>query len=131
MRKLTMTALMTAMLASVTATSAFAAQEGQAQQQQQQAAAPQQAQPIEVNDEQLEQFADAQASVNEIRVDAMTKLKNSEDPKEAQEIQQQANQEMVDAVQDTGLSVEDYNLIARAVQNDTSLQSRLQQMSEG
>ncbi|QXO19193.1 MULTISPECIES: DUF4168 domain-containing protein [Vibrio] len=131
MRKLTMTALMTAMLASVTATSAFAAQEGQAQQQQQQAAAPQQAQPIEVNDEQLEQFAEAQASVNEIRVDAMTKLKNSEDPKEAQEIQQQANQEMVDAVQDTGLSVEDYNLIARAVQNDTSLQSRLQQMSEG
>ncbi|WGY46466.1 DUF4168 domain-containing protein [Vibrio sp. ABG19] len=131
MRKLTMTALMTAMLASVTATSAFAAQEGQTQQQQQQAAAPQQAQPIEVNDEQLEQFAEAQASVNEIRVDAMTKLKNSEDPKEAQEIQQQANQEMVDAVQDTGLSVEDYNLIARAVQNDTSLQSRLQQMSEG
>lgn len=128
MRKLTMTALMTAMLASVPVTSALAAQEGQSQQQ---AAAPQQAQPIEVSDEQLELFAEAQSTVNEIRVDAMTKLKKSEDPKQAQDIQQQANQDMVNAVQDTGLSVEDYNMIARSVQNDKDLQSRLEQMSQG
>ena len=124
MRKLTITALMSAMLATAPVASVFAAQQPQ------QAAAPQ-AQQIEVTDSQLKQFAGAQESVNEIRVDAMAKLEKVEDQNQAQEIQQQANQDMVNAVQNSGLSVEDYNLIARAVQSDTNLQSRLKQMGNG
>lgn len=126
MRKLTITALMSAMLATVPAASVLAAQP----QQQAQAAAPQ-AQSVNVTDKQLQQFAGAQETVNEIRVDAMAKLEKVEDQNQAQEIQQQANQDMVNAVQDSGLSVEDYNLIARAVQSDTNLQSRLKEMSNG
>ncbi|MCH1923624.1 DUF4168 domain-containing protein [Shewanella sp. C32] len=126
MRKLTITALMSAMLATVPVASVLAAQQQQAP-----AAATQQAQPVNVSDEQLEQFAGAQETVNEIRVDAMAKLEKVEDQNEAQEIQQQANEDMVSAVKDSGLSVEDYNLIARAVQSDTKLAARLKEMGNG
>lgn len=124
MRKLTATALMTVLLASVPAASALAAQ---AQQQPQ--AAPQQAQAVDVSDKQLQQFADAQEAVNNIREDAVAKLEQIKDKNEAQQLQQQANQDMISAVKNSGLSVQNYNVIARAVHTNTKLQARLKQLS--
>ena len=48
---------------------------------------------------------------------------------EIQGIQQDSNQRMVSAVQDAGLDVERFNQIAQAVQSDSSLMERLQEVS--
>lgn len=48
---------------------------------------------------------------------------------ELQQIQQQSNQRMVEAVQDEGLDVQRFNEIARAVQQDQNLMQRLREIS--
>ncbi|WP_417362128.1 DUF4168 domain-containing protein [Gallaecimonas pentaromativorans] len=116
MRKLTLTAMLTASLAALPVASVMAAQ---------QTPAPKAQQQVNVSDAKLEQFVTAQKSITSIRDSAMEKLNKSENPDQAQQIQQQANQDMVEAVKDAGLSVEDYNLIARAVQTDPNMRSRV------
>ncbi|WP_192954794.1 DUF4168 domain-containing protein [Gallaecimonas mangrovi] len=121
MRKLAITALITATIAAAPVASVMAAPQAPAGAQEQQ-------QPIKVSDSQLKEFADAQKQLTGIRDDAMAKLNKSKDPKEAQKIQMQANQDMVSAVKKSGLSVKDYNSIARAMQNQPDLRARLKKM---
>ncbi|MFP4207479.1 MAG: DUF4168 domain-containing protein [Wenzhouxiangella sp.] len=83
---------------------------------------------IDVSDQQLEQFADAQVSIIEIQQDFSGRLQGVEDPERAQELQAQANDEMTTAVADAGLDVESFNAIAMAIQNDPELQQRLTEM---
>jgi GTP1/Obg family GTP-binding protein len=83
---------------------------------------------IDVSDQQLEQFADAQVSIIEIQQDFSERLQGVEDPERAQELQTQANEEMTSAVDEAGLDVESFNAIAMAIQNDPDLQQRLTQM---
>lgn len=83
---------------------------------------------IDVSDQQLEQFADAQVSIIEIQQDFSARLQGVEDPERAQELQVQANEEMTSAVDEAGLDVESFNAIAMAIQNDPELQQRLTEM---
>ena len=83
---------------------------------------------IDVSDQQLEQFADAQVSIIEIQQDFSERLQGVEDPERAQELQVQANEEMTSAVDEAGLDVESFNTIAMAIQNDPELQQRLTEM---
>ncbi|MGM0679822.1 MAG: DUF4168 domain-containing protein, partial [Pseudomonadota bacterium] len=53
------------------------------------------------------------------------KLENTEDPEKAQKMQQEAQKEMQNAVADAGLSVEEYNQIFAAVQQDPELQKEV------
>ena len=95
---------------------------------QQQQAPQQAAADIEVSDNQLQSFADAQGSLSEIQQDYSGQMENVEDPKKANELRQQANAEMIEAVKDSGLTVEAFNQIAQAVQNNPELQQRLAQI---
>lgn len=83
---------------------------------------------IDVSDQQLEQFAEAQTSIIEIQQDFSERLQGVEDPERAQELQVQANEEMTSAVDAAGLDVESFNAIAMAIQNDPELQQRLTEM---
>lgn len=100
------------------------AQQGQPPQQQGQAAA-------DVDDESLSKFKDAFGDVNSVRESFEGKLEDVEDPEKAQKIQQQAQQEMQGAVEDAGLSVEEYNQIFAAVQQDPALQEEVLGGSQG
>ncbi|WP_051287796.1 DUF4168 domain-containing protein [Photobacterium halotolerans] len=123
MRKITLVALFTAIGLTVSATPAIAA-EGQTQAQAQTSA--QKTQPnLNVTDKELVDFANAYESVNAIRQEAITRLNGDINQETAQMIQQQASEQMVKAVEDAGLSVENYNQIANALQNDVKLRERM------
>lgn len=113
--KLMTTALFTALLAFSTA--------GITQQQQQAAPAD-----VEVSESDLKQFAEARTAITEIQQDYSQRLQNADDPEKANALQQEANAEMISAVEDTGLDVESFNTIAMAIQNDPELQQQLQQI---
>lgn len=85
---------------------------------------------IDVSDQQLEQFVEAQVAIIEIQQDFSGRLQEVEDPERAHELQVQANEEMTTAVAEAGLDVESFNSIAMAIQNDPELQQRLTAMLE-
>ncbi len=119
-------ALMTlfSVLAAGTSSMAMAADSQPAAQSQQQA------QHAPISDDMLGQFFDAQQSVQTISQRAIKKLGQTKDKDAAENIRQKANEEMVNAVKDTGLSVKDFNGIARALQSDEKLRKRLSSIQQ-
>ncbi|MDZ7804639.1 DUF4168 domain-containing protein [Thiohalophilus sp.] len=117
------TALLVALFGMSLSLGAYAQDYGQggAQQQQQQGSQA----PANVDDASLNKFKDAFAEVNSIRESFAGKLENVEDPQKAQKLQQQAQQDMVSAVEDAGLSVQEYNQIFAAVQQNPELQKKV------
>ena len=85
-------------------------------------------QQVEVSDAMLEQYVEVAAKVTEIRNDFQQQMAGVETSEEAQSLQEEASAEMVEAVQSSGMSVEDYNQIAYALQSDPALQERLQDL---
>ncbi|MCC5863775.1 MAG: DUF4168 domain-containing protein [Wenzhouxiangella sp.] len=83
---------------------------------------------VEVSDQQLQQFAEAQIQISEIQRDFSARLQDVDDAERAHELQVQANEEMTEAVEDAGLDVQSFNEIAMAIQNDPELQQRLTAM---
>lgn len=79
----------------------------------------------DVSDKQLESFADSLGEIMEIRQDFTAKLEKTGDPAEAQQLQQEANEKMMNTVQDNDLSIEEYNAINQAVQNDPKLRDKV------
>lgn len=82
----------------------------------------------DVTDTELTQFANAMQAVNEIRNQYSQRIETSEDQNEAQQLQQEAGERMTMAVQDAGMSVDEYNEIAVALQSDPQLMQRLEQL---
>ncbi|MDZ7790022.1 MAG: DUF4168 domain-containing protein [Xanthomonadales bacterium] len=99
-----------------------------AQEEQSQGQAMQQQETIDVSDQQLEQFADAQMEIASIQQDFSSRLQNVEEPEKARDLQREANEEMTAAVEEAGLDVESFNQIAMAIQNDPELQQKLTEM---
>ncbi|MGX5915671.1 DUF4168 domain-containing protein [Aliidiomarina sp. Khilg15.8] len=110
---------------------ALAQQDQQQQQQQQQQRAQQQMEQMAnepVTDEQLEQFAAALDDIESINDDFVAQLEQAETQEEAQELQIAAQSEMVEAVEDSGLTVEEYNAIAYRMQNDPEIQEKIEDL---
>lgn len=80
------------------------------------------------SDEQLQQFADASQDIAQISQDYTEQLQNASDEGEQQKIRQQANDEMVQAVKGSGMTVEQFNSIGQAIQQDPQLMQRVQGM---
>jgi predicted transcriptional regulator len=80
-----------------------------------------QAAQVEVSDDEIVTFAKAQIQVSSIRQKYQEKLPNVTDQVEQQNMIQEMNEELVSAVQNVGLSVERYNTIFNALQNDPAL----------
>ncbi|MEX0618638.1 MAG: DUF4168 domain-containing protein [Pseudohongiellaceae bacterium] len=112
-------------LALVVSSGANAQQQGQPQGQ----PPPAQQQPqVELDEQTLSQFANALGSVTEIQVEYSESIGATQDPEEAQELQQEAQTKMVEAVEEAGLDVQTYNMIAQQMSADPELQQRIQEM---
>lgn len=84
----------------------------------------------EVSDRKLNQFIVAFAAVRRISDKFASRLNNVDDPSKAHEMQQKAQSAMVDAVEDTGLSVSDYNRIADRMDSDPELRRKVLENAE-
>lgn len=83
-------------------------------------------QATDIADGDVEKFAEAQGKVQGIKGRYQRQVQaNVKEPEKAMAIQQQAQQEMVQAVKDTGLDVRKYNQIAQLAQYDPELRQRI------
>ena len=80
---------------------------------------------IEVSDAQLDKVAMAYLEITEIREGFQESLAGVSDPEKAQQMQEQAGQEMVQAVENNGLDVQTYNQVMEAAQVDEQLREQL------
>ncbi len=82
------------------------------------------------DDETLEQFADAYVEVGEIHREYSERLQGAEATEDAQELQQEANDEMVEAIQASGLEVQEYSAVAAALERDPEMREEVVGMIE-
>lgn len=85
-------------------------------------------QSTDFSDEKIESFVDARERVVEISRKWEERLNNTESQEELNSLQQEAQQEMVEAVRDEGISVNDYNMIVDATQTDPALRERVNEL---
>lgn len=86
---------------------------------------PQATQPAAPTEEDLQSYAAAALEVQSLLEEWQPQIEAAESPEQANEIGQQAQAEMVMAVEAEGLSVEEYNRITQLAQTDPELQSRI------
>lgn len=103
------------------------AQQNQAPQQQ--AVTPQQS-TVALTDANLLKFSVAMDDIQQVGTKYEAKFQNAETPEQAQQIQQQAQSEMVNAVEAAGLTAEEYNAIAQQAQQDEALRKKILAMSK-
>jgi len=75
----------------------------------------------EITGDILEPFAGAFKEVSQIHTTYEQRIIQSNDPTQADVLQQEANQKMKQAVVDHGMTIEDYNTIFQNIQNDPDL----------
>jgi hypothetical protein len=75
----------------------------------------------------VDTFVGAFVAVQEIREDFTERLESASDQAEAQALQQEAQEKMMQAVEASGMSVQEYNEVALALQNDPELLQRVQE----
>lgn len=92
------------------------------------AVSPAMAEDTAVDNAQLEQFVTALTDVRDLGNEYSEQIASAQDQQEAQELQQEAQVEMVAVVEDTGLTVEEYNQIAQQLSQDPELMERVQAM---
>ena len=85
----------------------------------------QQQQPANFSEEDLQKFAGAKTTVDEIRDKYSNALEGVDDPSKARELQNKYTQKMIDAIEGEDLSVEKYNKITRAIQDSPELQRKV------
>jgi Domain of unknown function (DUF4168) len=64
-------------------------------------------------------------------IQAKTKKLQATDPATVQEVEQRSSVQMLEAIRRNGLSVEEYALISKAIQEDPKLFERLQKIQRG
>lgn len=77
------------------------------------------------SEEELRTFASAALEVREIGAEWQPKITEAESEEHAAEIQTQARDEMVEAVEQKGLSVDRYNEITQAVRSNPELAEKV------
>jgi len=82
----------------------------------------------QVTDAMLEDFATAASDVESIQREFSAKSQATQDAGKAKALQAEAQGEMVDAVESSGLSVAQFNTIRQALQQDRELAQRFQAM---
>ncbi|MFO7603793.1 MAG: DUF4168 domain-containing protein [Gammaproteobacteria bacterium] len=78
----------------------------------------------------LQMFAMASVELDDIQKDYTSQLQGVQDQEKAMELQKQANERMVKAVQETGLGVSTYNAIAQELTKDAQLRDKVEKLIE-
>tara|TARA_B100000678_G_C17847360_1_gene357762 strand:+ start:144 stop:530 length:387 start_codon:yes stop_codon:yes gene_type:complete len=86
-------------------------------------------QPTDFSDEELQQFVNLQDSIGEIREEYVSQIEAAESEDKARQLQQEAQSEMVSAIEDAGMSVQEYNAIAVAYNSNPDIQERVDEMA--
>lgn len=81
-----------------------------------------------VSDTELRQFVTASVEISKIREDYTQRLNNAKDQPIAQQLQEEAQDKMISAVETTGLDADEYNQLAERIQSNPELQERLQDL---
>jgi hypothetical protein len=96
---------------------------------------PQAQQPIapDFSEQQIEAFVDAATEVQRVQTELDAKAQEAQNPEEVAELQQEAQLEASQAVEDSGLTVDEYAAIAQAANENPELYAmivdRMQQRS--
>lgn len=80
--------------------------------------------PPALSDERLEEVVEAFVMVSEVQQDLQRQLENAGTPDEAQRLQAEANDEILAALDDREISVEEYGEVMNATQNHMSFRER-------
>jgi hypothetical protein len=83
---------------------------------------------LSVSDADLLAFARASAPLEEIQAKYQGLAQNVQSEEQMQQLQQQANEEMIAAVEQTELSVEQYNAMVSLLQTDKQAQERFMEL---
>ena len=84
----------------------------------------------DLSETQLESFVAAANRVGEITDQLQMQAQGVENEEELMQLQEQANMQMLAAVEDEGLTVEEYNTIFQVAQVDPELNARLVEMMQ-
>ncbi|MCA1939492.1 MAG: DUF4168 domain-containing protein [Caenispirillum bisanense] len=79
------------------------------------------------SDDQLKSFADAVRDVNDVTREYAAQMQSSGTGGDAADVQREAEKEMIQAIEDNDLSVQQYNQIATAAQNDPHVAQTIRQ----
>lgn len=79
----------------------------------------------DVSAEMVDAFAAAIVRIQEISDEWQQRLANAESAEQQQTMREEANREMLSAVEAQGISVEDYSRIANLASDDPALQQRI------
>lgn len=109
-------------LIALASSSALAQEETQANAQTAPQAAPQ---TIEITEAAVDKFIEVLQDVESIRGKYVARLQDAEDQQTAMGIQQEAQEKMVEKVQSSGMTVQQFNMIAQAAQQSPEIQQRI------
>ena len=87
--------------------------------------APPVAAATDVSDAQLRTFIDAATEVQSISEKWQARAASTESEEEVEEVRRQATEEMVGAVEEKGMTVDEFNSISKAAEQDPQLKSRI------
>lgn len=97
---------------------------------QDQGMAQSQQQAADFSDAELEKFVNLQGEIGDIREEYVSKIENADSEDKARELQQEAQSAMVSAIEEAGMSVQDYNAIAVAYNSNPDVQKRVDEMAD-
>jgi hypothetical protein len=79
----------------------------------------------QIDDKKIEQFADAYVAVQTIQQKAASDLQSASDPAQAAEVKSKAENQMIAAVERSGLKVDEFNQIVESMASNTEVRSRV------
>ena len=82
-------------------------------------------QKTDYSDDQLKKFVKVQEDISDIREQYIPEIEKTDDKNKAQQLQMEANDKMVDAIQEKGLDIPTYNAIATAYNSEPQVRNRV------
>lgn len=82
-------------------------------------------QKTDYTDAELKKFIDAQEGITEVREEYIEKIESADSQQKAQELQMEANEEMVSVIEDADMDIPTYNAIATAYSSEPKVRNRI------
>lgn len=124
-----MTSLALALTLAMTGAPALAQDYGSGEGQKQDPGMEQSQKAADFSDDELQQFVGLQDRIGEIREEYVSQIEAADSEDKARKLQQEAQSEMVSAIEDAGMSVQEYNAIAVAYNSNPDIQKRVDEMA--
>ncbi|MDC8445186.1 MAG: DUF4168 domain-containing protein [Nitrosomonas sp.] len=81
------------------------------------------------SNEELKSFIIANAGLYQLQQQALSQMQNTESDQQKQEIMQTANQQMLQVLQQTGLTADEYTAMGQTIQGDERLQEKVESIA--